>query len=86
MIISWTTFNRKGENKLTDTKLLNAAIKGSGITISHLAIKIGITREAFYKKMRNETEFKASEIVALKKILNLSNEKRDSIFFNEKVE
>lgn len=71
---------------MTHSKMLSDEIAASGITITAIARKIGITREGFYKKLNNETEFKASEIAALQKILGLSNEKRDKIFFAEKVE
>lgn len=71
---------------MTDSKKLSKEIENSGITITAIAKKIGITREGFYKKLNNETEFKASEISALQRILNLSNEKRDEIFFANKVE
>ena len=66
--------------------MLSNEIADSGITITTIAKKIGITREGFYKKLNNETEFKASEISALQKILNLSNQKRDQIFFAKEVE
>ena len=56
------------------------------MTITFIARKIGITREGFYKKLNNETEFKASEIVILQSLLRLSNKKRDEIFFAKRVE
>ena len=71
---------------MTDTEKLGAVIADSGMTITAIARKLGITREGLYKKLNNETEFKASEISTMQKILNLSNEKRDEIFFAEKVE
>ena len=86
MITGWTTFNLKGGKKLTDSKKLSDEISDSGMTITAIARKIGITREGFYKKLNNETEFKASEISALQKILRLSNKKRDEIFFAKEVE
>ena len=61
-------------------------IADSGITITAIAKKLGITREGFYKKLNNETEFKASEISALQKILRLTNKKRDEIFFAQEVD
>lgn len=79
-------FNWKGGKNLTDTKALKSAIKNSGVSFTYLADTLGITRGALYKKLKNVTEFKASEIVALKKVLNLSDRQRDEIFFNEKVE
>ena len=78
--------NQKGDTELTDTSKLNEAITESGITITAIANKIGISREGFYKKLNNETEFKASEISTLQKILALTNERRDEIFFATKVE
>ena len=71
---------------MTNTKLLSDEISKSGMTVTFIARKIGITREGFYKKLNNETEFKASEIAALQSILRLSNKKRDEIFFAKKVE
>lgn len=71
---------------MTDSTLLNEEIVDSGITITAIARKLGITREGLYKKINNETEFKASEILSMQKILNLTNKKRDSIFFANKVE
>lgn len=71
---------------MTDSEKLNNAIAESGMKITAIAKKLGITREGFYRKLNNETEFKASEISAMQTILNLSNEARDSIFFAKEVE
>lgn len=71
---------------MTDTEKLNDAISKSGIQITAIANKLGISREGFYKKLNNETEFKASEISAMQRILGLTNRKRDEIFFAQKVE
>lgn len=67
---------------MTDSEKLQKKIKEQGITFSFLAMKIGITREALYKKIRNESEFKASEIVTITKLLDLSDIERNEIFFN----
>ena len=71
---------------MTNSKLLSEEISESGMSITFIAKKLGITREGFYKKLNNETEFKASEIVVLQSLLRLSNKKRDEIFFAKKVE
>ena len=71
---------------MTDTEKLNDAILESGIKITAIANKLGISREGFYKKLNNETEFKASEISAMQRILGLTNKKRGEIFFASKVE
>ena len=70
---------------MTDTKLLRETIDSSGMSITFISNEIGISREALYKKISNTTEFKASEITKLSKILNLSNRARDEIFFDTKV-
>lgn len=76
---------KEGEN-LTDSEMSSDVISDSGITITAIARKLGITREGFYKKLNNETEFKASEIASMQNILGLSNKKRDAIFFAKEVE
>ena len=65
---------------MTNTEKLREAIDAQGIAISTIANKLGISREGLYKKINNETEFKASEIAALTDILRLSNNQRDEIF------
>lgn len=66
---------------MTDTIKLKQAIKDSGMTIVAIAEKAGILRETLYNKINGESEFKASEISALSKVLQLSSEMRDEIFF-----
>lgn len=75
----------EGGQEMTDTKLLREAIDKSGMSITFISNEIGISREALYKKISNITEFKASEITKLSKILSLSNKSRDGIFFGTKV-
>lgn len=71
---------------MTDTVALKDAIRNSGMSLTYIADTLGITRGTLYKKIDNITEFKASEIVTLKRILNLSDKERDDIFFDTKVE
>lgn len=71
---------------MTDTGKLNEAIVESGITITAIARKLGVSREGFYKKLNNESEFKASEIMLMQDILRISSKKRDEIFFGNEVE
>ncbi len=70
---------------MINSVLLKKRIKGKGISITLLAEKVGISREGFYKKMNGITEFKISEVLRIKKILNLSEKDANEIFFNEKV-
>lgn len=66
---------------MTDSEALSKAIENSGLKLTFIANKLELSREGFYKKLNNQTEFKASEIVKLQDILNLSNKERDKIFF-----
>ena len=40
---------------MTNAELLEQEISNSGMKISAIADKLGISREGFYKKLRNET-------------------------------
>lgn len=64
---------------MANTELLKTKIKESGLSMKFIAENTGILRETLYKRMQNPN-FRASEIVALTKILNLSKEERDDIF------
>ena len=66
---------------MTDSEALNKVIENSGLKLTFIARALKLSREGFYKKLNNQTEFKASVIVKMQEILNLSNEQRDKIFF-----
>lgn len=66
---------------MINLKLLNKSIINSGKTITHLSKTLKISREALYKKLNGETEFKISEANILVNELNLSTEDRTRIFF-----
>ena len=70
---------------ITNVNRLREVIDGSGMSIVAISPKLGITREGFYKKLNGETEFKASEIISLSKVLGLSKLDRDKIFLPNKV-
>lgn len=70
---------------MTDSEALSKAIENSGLKLTFIANKLELSREGFYKKLNNQTEFKASEIVKLQDILNLSNKERDKIFLQTKL-
>lgn len=71
---------------MTNISLLSEAIEKSGLKSSFICEKLGITLSGFSKKRRNKLFFNASEIMILQKLLNLSNEERDAIFFDEDVD
>lgn len=66
---------------LTNTEMLEQKIKDSGYRIEYVAEKCGLSSQGLLKKRNNETEFKASEILILKTLLNLTDEETNEIFF-----
>jgi DNA-binding phage protein len=66
---------------MTDTKLLRDHIEASGMKYVHIAKKLGLSAYGLQRKIENDSEFKASEIVKLCEVLNLDIKARDNIFF-----
>lgn len=64
-----------------DFEELNAEMGRNRLTIPKLAKKVGIGKKAMYERFRGETQFKQSEILAIKKALHLTDEKVMAIFF-----
>lgn len=68
---------------MTNTIELEVAIKRAGITKRELAEKLGLSEMGLYKKINNITEFKASEIYKICKILSIQKKDREKIFFSQ---
>ena len=66
---------------MTNTTLLRQKIDESGYKLQFLAEKCGLTYYGLMKKVNNETEFKASEIKALKDLLNFTDDDATKNFF-----
>lgn len=66
---------------MTDTSALRDAVNRSGLKYGKIAGEMGISAYTLQKKINNETEFKASEIVKLSSMLSLDESERSSIFF-----
>ena len=58
---------------MTETIELEIAIKRSGLTKREVAKRLGLSEMGFYQKLNNVTEFKASEIEALIKMLSIKD-------------
>lgn len=72
---------------MTNTKELLCEIDNSGLKKSWIADKLGLSYYGLQKKIHNENEFKASEIMALCKILHIvSSERKEEIFFAHDVD
>ena len=67
---------------MVNVELLREKIDQSGMSITFISEKCGISRETFNNRME-KPDFKASEIVSLTNVLRLSREDRDLIFFNQ---
>ena len=66
---------------MVDLKLLVKTINESGLTREEIAGKVGLTREGLWNKLSGKTEFTASELAGMKKVLSLSNTRFRRIFF-----
>lgn len=66
---------------MTNSVLLRKKIDESGYKLTFVAAKCGLTYQGFQKKLNNETEFKASEMLALKELLGLNDQESNAIFF-----
>ena len=69
---------------MTDGKELERVVRDSGITITHIADKMGCSRNRVYSILAG-SECVASEIVTLTEILHLTKAQRDGIFLPENV-
>ena len=67
-----------------DVAKLKSAIDESGMKLTAIASKMGITRYALYLKVNGVTEFKISEVLKLAEILHLTDKQRDTIFLPKK--
>lgn len=71
---------------MTNTQLLRKKIDNSGYKLHYIAKQIGLTYQGFQKKTNNQTEFKATEIQTLCKLLNIDIQEKEEIFFANDVD
>lgn len=77
---------KQGGERMTDSKLLRKLIMESGLKYYYIAECLGISRFCLSKKIDNKSEFKISEALKLAKILKLTEEQTNEVFFRNKVE
>lgn len=65
---------------MTNTQLLEDRIKRSGLKIGYIVDKLGISRQAWDKKKKNEIAFRAAEVYVLCDLLNISEDEKESFF------
>ena len=72
---------------MINSKLLELFIKASGLRHNYIAREIGVTPFTFAKKIRNVSEFKASEMNKLCDVLKINSAVlREAIFFPQAVD
>ena len=69
---------------MTNTELLRDAIQKRGLKYKYIAEALGLSTYGLQKKIKGESEFKASEIMVLCDLLGLDEEARSAIFFTRK--
>lgn len=68
-----------------NAQLLKDKIKDSGLKITYVAEKCGLTYQGFSNKLNGINDFKLVEADKLRQILNISNADFESIFFDDDV-
>ena len=66
---------------MPNIELLKEKIEDSGITMTAISKKCGISRVTLYNRLAGVGEFTASEIVGLSETLRLTKPEREQIFF-----
>lgn len=63
-----------------DTELLKEYISKSGLRTSYIVDTLGISRQAFYKKCKGITSFRAPEVYVLCDLLKIPADLKHKIF------
>lgn len=71
---------------MTNTAKLQAKMKENRFTIKTLANAISLSTTGLFNKVHNHREFFASEMQKISKLLNLTNDEIQEIFFANDVE
>lgn len=66
---------------MTDTLKLRKRIKDSGFRLGFVAKMLGISTYTLQRKLDNDSEFKISEVDALSKLLGLTPNEKNDLFF-----
>ena len=71
---------------MVNTQLLDEKINSSGLKINYICEKLGISRQGFDKKKKNQIAFRCAEIYVLCDLLRISNDQeKKSIFYANQV-
>ena len=78
----YNSTNRERRCNDVNKQLLKDTIKESGMSVKAIAEKSGMVRETLYNKIETGN-FYASEISDISRVLRLTREERDAIFFKK---
>ena len=70
---------------MTNVELLREKINASGLKITFIAEKCGITYQAFLNRLKGNVEFRMDETRTLTELLGLSEAEVMEIFFTKNV-
>ena len=68
-----------------DYSELRGVIRAKFGTNENFARILGISQNSLYERLSNRVAFKQDEIMRVKKLLGLTSERVDEIFFTEKI-
>ena len=71
---------------MVNTQLLDDKIEKSGFKVGYLVDILGLSRNGFNKKRNGKTMFRKAEIYVLSDLLHLTEDEKQAIFFENKVE
>lgn len=71
---------------MTNVTLLRQRIDGSGLKMSYIASQLDMTPQGLYKKLKDGSDWTFTQVMVIKRLLNLSDEEVNTIFFNHGVE
>jgi DNA-binding phage protein len=71
---------------MTNVTLLRQKIDDSGLKMSFIAEQLNMTPQGLYKKLKDGSDWLFSQVMIIKKLLQLSDEEVNIIFFNDDVE
>jgi len=68
--------------KMFNKKALIEKIKEKGMTLESFAIELGVNSSTLYRKLNGESDFTRAEVQKSKKVLTLTLQEADDIFFS----
>jgi transcriptional regulator with XRE-family HTH domain len=84
-VVKHDTTSKKGGNRMVNLAKLRGLMAERGLEVNKLAGILGISRQATSDKLNGKSKISLTDAQAISKALEMTNEERDLIFFNENV-